>query len=114
MLCENFFGPVFHRQRVLRGASFGKLTGSRPSLFVGGVMSEFVFSPPLKLAPRVIVSTLSEASAYLQACLEVRRPFTRAGVLRSMSAASTSDQQRFAAKGFRLWAEAEGLLLGEK
>jgi hypothetical protein len=39
------------------------------------------------------------------------RPFTRAGVLRSMSAASTFDQQRFAAKTFRLWAEAEGLLL---
>jgi hypothetical protein len=31
-----------------------------------------------------------------------------------MSAASTSDQQYYAAKGFRLWAEAEGLLLGEK
>jgi hypothetical protein len=42
------------------------------------------------------------------------RSFTRAGVLRSMSAASTSDQQRFAANGFRLWAEAEDLLLGEK
>jgi hypothetical protein len=34
--------------------------------------------------------------------------------MRSMSAASTSDQQRLSAKGFRLWAEAEGLLLGEK
>jgi hypothetical protein len=73
-------------------------------------MSEFVFSPPLKLVPRVTVHTLREASAYVQTCGQVRRPFTRAGVLRSMSAASTFDQQHFAAKGFRLWAETEGLL----
>jgi hypothetical protein len=77
-------------------------------------MSEFVFTPPLKLAPRATVSTLTEASAYMRTCLDVRRPFTRAGVLRSMSAASTSDQQRLAAQGFRLWVEAEGLLLSER
>jgi hypothetical protein len=76
-------------------------------------MSEFVFTPPLKLAPRVTVNTLTEASAYIRTCLRVRRPFTQAGVLRSMSAASTSDQQQSAAKGFRLWVEAEGLLLSE-
>jgi hypothetical protein len=75
-------------------------------------MSEFVFSPPLQLAPFSTIRTLSEASAYIRNCLHpVRRPYTRAGVLRSMSAASTSDEQRFAAKGFQLWAEAEGLLL---
>jgi hypothetical protein len=28
-----------------------------------------------------------------------------------MTAASTSDEQRFSAKTFRLWAEAEGLLV---
>jgi hypothetical protein len=76
-------------------------------------MSEFVFTPPLKLAPRATVSTLTEASAYIRNCLHVRRPFTQAGVLRSMSAALTSDQQRLAANGFRLWVEAEGLLLSE-
>jgi hypothetical protein len=41
-------------------------------------MSEFVFSPPLKLAPRATVNTLSEASAYIQMRVEVRRPFTAA------------------------------------
>ena len=76
-------------------------------------MSEFVFSPPLKLAPRATVNTLSEASAYIQMRVEVRRPFTAAAVVRSMSKAFTSDQQGHAARGFRLWAEAEGLLLGE-
>jgi hypothetical protein len=75
-------------------------------------MSEFVFSPPLHLAPFSTIRTLSEASAYIRTCSHpVRRPFTRAGVLRSMSAASTSDEQRCAAKTFRPWAEAEGLLL---
>jgi hypothetical protein len=77
-------------------------------------MSEYVFTPPLELVPRVIVHTLSDAAAYVRTCPGVRRPIIRAGILRSMSAASTSDQQRFAAKGFRMWAEAEGLLLGEK
>jgi hypothetical protein len=50
--------------------------------------------------------------AYIQMRVEVRRPFTAAAVLRSMSKAFTSDQQGNAAKGFRLWAEAEGVLLG--
>ena len=75
--------------------------------------SEVVFNPPLRLAPRVTVHTLREASTYAGTRLEVRRPFIQAGVLRSISAASTADQQRAAAKGFRLWAETEGLLLGE-
>jgi hypothetical protein len=75
-------------------------------------MSDFVFSPPLQLAPFSTIRTLSEASAYVRTCLHpVRRPFMRAGVLRSMTAASTSDEQRFSAKTFRLWAEAEGLLI---
>ena len=75
--------------------------------------SEIVFSPPLKLEPRVVVQTLAEATAYARTRLSVRRPFIKAGVLRSMSAASTSDQQLAAAKGFRLWASTEGLLLGD-
>jgi hypothetical protein len=36
--------------------------------------------------------------------VEVRRPFTAAAVLRSMSKAYTFDQKGNAAKGFRLWA----------
>jgi hypothetical protein len=75
--------------------------------------SEIVFCPPLKLAPRVFVHTLREATAYARTRLSVRRPFIQAGVVRLLSAASTADQQRAAAKGFRLWAEAEELLLGE-
>jgi hypothetical protein len=77
-------------------------------------MEDFAFTPPLLLAPNVTIRTLSEAAEYVQTCTEVRRLHRRFGVLRAMSAASTSDQQRIAAKGFRLWAEAEGLLLGEK
>jgi hypothetical protein len=95
-----------------QGCSVPRVVGWRVLRYTLGVMSEFVFSPPLKLAPFSTIRTLSEASAYARTCLHpVRRPYTRAGVLRSMSAASTSDEQRFAAKGFRLWAEAEGLVL---
>ncbi len=77
-------------------------------------MSGFVFSPPLTLVPLVTVRTLGEASAYARTCPRVRRPFTQASVLRALSTASTTDEQCLAAKGFRLWAEAEGLLLNEK
>jgi hypothetical protein len=76
-------------------------------------MAEFAFSPPLQLLPNVIVHTLSEAVAYIQTCTDVRRPYTRAGILRAMLAASTAEQQRLAGKGFRIWAETEGLLLGD-
>ncbi len=74
-------------------------------------MTEFVFSPPLRLFPSVTVQTLSDAAAYVRSRPQVRRPFTQASVLRATSAALTTDQQRFAAKGFRLWAETEGFLL---
>jgi hypothetical protein len=77
-------------------------------------MSEFVFSPPLKLVPRITVRTLSDAVAYVRTCPGVRRPFIQAAIQQSMSKAVTVDQQRFCAKGFRLWAEAEGYLLGEE
>jgi hypothetical protein len=76
-------------------------------------MAEFVFSPPLLLLPHVTVHSLSEAVAYVRTCTDVRRPYMRAGILRAMLAASTADQQRLAGKGFRLWAETEGLLLGD-
>jgi hypothetical protein len=77
-------------------------------------MAEFAFSPPLLLLPRVTVHTLSGAVVYIQTCTDVRRPYTRAGILRAMLAASTAEQQRLAGKGFRLWAETEGLLVEER
>ena len=78
-------------------------------------MSEFVFSPPLRLVPRVIVCTLSDAVDYVRTCPgAVRRPFIQSMVQRSLLKAVTVDQQCSSAKEFRLWAEAEGFLLGEE
>jgi hypothetical protein len=78
-------------------------------------MSEFVFSPPLRLVPRVTVRTLGDAVDYVRTCPGVvRRPFIQSAVQRLLLKAITVDQQLSSAKGFRLWAEAEGLLLGEE
>jgi len=73
-------------------------------------MAEFVFDPPLLLAPHPTIRTLSEAMAYVRGCITVRRPHIRAGVLRALSAVSGDDQQRLAAKGFRLWVETEDFI----
>jgi hypothetical protein len=73
-------------------------------------MAEFVFDPPLLLAPDATIRTLSEAMDYVRGCATVRRPHTQAGVLRALSAARSDDQQRLAAKGFRLWVETEGFI----
>jgi hypothetical protein len=77
-------------------------------------MADFVFNPPLLLVPHTTIRTLSEAAEYVQNHPKVRRPNARLGVLQAILAAWTPDQQRIAAKGFRSWAETEGLLLGEK
>jgi hypothetical protein len=67
-------------------------------------MTEFVFSPPLLLWPDVNTSTMGEAAAYLQNCTDVRQPRTHNSVRMITSAATP----------FWIWAEAEGLLLGNK
>jgi hypothetical protein len=77
-------------------------------------MAEYVFTPPLLLVPHTTIRTLNEAAEYVLSRTEVRRPQARLGVLRAILTAGTADQQRIAAKGFRSWAETEGLLLGEK
>jgi hypothetical protein len=77
-------------------------------------MSEFVFSPPLRLVPRVTIRTLSDAVDYVRTCPGVvRRPFIQSAVQRLLLKSVTVDQQYSSAKGFRLWAEAEGFLLSE-
>jgi hypothetical protein len=77
-------------------------------------MADYFFTPPLLLVPHTSIHTLHEAAEYVLNHTEVRRPQARLGVLRAILTACTPDQQRIAAKGFRSWAETEGLLLGEK
>jgi hypothetical protein len=70
------------------------------------------------LAPHTTIHSLSDAASdaaeYVQNHISVRRSRARVGVLQAILAAWPPDQQRIAAKGFRSWAETEGLLLGEK
>jgi hypothetical protein len=66
------------------------------------------------LVPHTTIRTLTEAAEYVQNLTQVRRPSARLGVLQAILAAWAPDQQRIAAKGFRSWAETEGLLLAEK
>jgi hypothetical protein len=77
-------------------------------------MTKYVFSPPLSLWPDVDIGTLDEAAAYLQNCSDVRQPRTHNSVRRMITTAATPEQEHLAAKAFWIWAEAEGLLLGEK
>jgi hypothetical protein len=77
-------------------------------------MAEFVFEPPLRLKGRVTINSLSQAILYIRNCTDVRQPRTRESVLRIIESAASPEQHRLAAKTFRFWVEAEGLLLGGK
>jgi hypothetical protein len=74
-------------------------------------MAEFVFEPPLRLKGGVTINSLSQAILYIRNCTDVQHPRTRDSVLRIIASAAIPEQQRLAAKTFRFWAEAEGLLL---
>jgi hypothetical protein len=73
-------------------------------------MADYVFTPPLLLVPHTTIHTLCEAAVYIRNCTDVRHPRTRESVLRIIASAAILEQQRLAAKAFRFWAEAEGLL----
>jgi hypothetical protein len=73
-------------------------------------MADYVFTPPLLLVPHTTIHTLSEAAVYIRNCTDVQQPRTRGSVLRIIASAAIPEQQRLAAKAFRFWAEAEGLL----
>jgi hypothetical protein len=78
------------------------------------LMADFVFNPPLLLVPHTTIHSLREAILYIRKCTDVQQRRTRDSVLRIIASAAIPEQQRLAAKTFRFWAEAEGLLLGEK
>ena len=81
-----------------------------PALSLGG-MAEFVFDPPLHLKRGVTVRTLDDAADFARKYVGARLSRRRDGVLRRLEAASGYEEGRDAAKAFRIWAEAEGLLL---
>jgi hypothetical protein len=77
-------------------------------------MAEFVFEPPVQLKGDVTVRTLGEAADFARKYVGSRLPRRRDGILKGLEAASGYEKARDAANAFRHWAEAEGLLLGEK
>jgi hypothetical protein len=69
------------------------------------------FEPPLQLAgtPIVFIRSLDDAAGFLREYVG-RWPATRVLILRRVTAATTQQETREAARTFRWWAELEGLL----
>jgi hypothetical protein len=69
--------------------------------------------PPLRLKGEVTVRTLGEAADFARKYVGSRLPRRRDGILHRLEAASGHEKGRDAAKAFRAWAKAEGLLSDE-
>src|SRR5215475_9655865 len=79
-----------------------------------GDMTDFVFQPPIHLARVVAVRTLDDAAEFARTYAGPRLPYRRDRVVRRLEAISDEASARGAARAFRAWAIAEGLLAEEK
>jgi hypothetical protein len=77
-------------------------------------MTDFVFQPPIRLARVVAVRTLDDAAEFARTYAGPRLPYRRDRVVRRLEAISDEASARGAARAFRAWAIAEGLLAEEK
>ena len=77
-------------------------------------MTDFVFEPPLRLARDVTVRTLRDAAEFARTYVGPRLPYRRDRVVHRLEAISDEASARSAARAFRAWAIAEGLLAEEK
>jgi hypothetical protein len=77
-------------------------------------MTDFVFEPPLRLVREVTVRTLDDAAEFARTYVGPRLPYRRDRVVRRLEEASGEASARGAARAFRAWAIAEGLLAKEK
>ena len=77
-------------------------------------MTDFVFEPPLRLARDVTVRTLDDAAEFARTYVSPRLPYRRDRVVRRLEEVSDEASARLAARAFRAWAMAEGLLAEEK
>jgi hypothetical protein len=75
-------------------------------------MTDFVFEPPLRLV--VTVRTLDDAAEFARTYVGPRLPYRRDRVVRRLEEISGKASARGAARAFRAWAIAEGLLAEEK
>jgi hypothetical protein len=69
-------------------------------------MTDFVFEPPLRLAREVTLRTLDDAA-------EFARTYVGPRMVRRLEEVSDEASARIAARAFRAWAIAEGLLAEE-
>ena len=76
-------------------------------------MTEFVFKPPLRLARDVSVRTLDDAAEFARTYVGPRLPRRRDRIVRGLEEISDEASGRVAARAFRAWAIAEGLLTEE-
>jgi hypothetical protein len=77
-------------------------------------MTDFVFEPPLRLVREVTVRTLDDAAEFARTYVGPRVPYRRDRVVRRLEKISGKASARGAARAFRAWAIAEGLLAEEK
>jgi hypothetical protein len=76
-------------------------------------MRNFVFEPPLRLAREVTVRTLEDATEFARTYVGPRLPHRRDRLVRRLEEISDDASARIAARAFRAWAIAEGLLAEE-
>jgi hypothetical protein len=76
-------------------------------------MADFVFQPPLRLARDVTVRTLDDAAEFARTYVGPRLPHRRDRLVRRLEEISDEASARVAARAFRAWAIAEGLLAQE-
>jgi hypothetical protein len=76
-------------------------------------MMDFVFKPPLRLARDVTVRTLDAAAEFARTYVGPRLPHRRDRIVRRLEEVSDDASMHIAARAFRAWAIAEGLLTEE-
>jgi hypothetical protein len=76
-------------------------------------MTDFVFNLPLRLARDVTVRTLDDAAEFARTYVGPRLPHRRDRIVRRLEEVSDDASMRIAARAFRAWAIAEGLLTEE-
>src|SRR5205814_10613953 len=76
-------------------------------------MINFVFKPSLRLARDVTVRTLGDAAEFARTYVGLRLPHRRDRVVHRLEEISDEASARVAARAFRAWAIAEGLLAEE-
>ena len=77
-------------------------------------MTDFVFKPPFRLARDVTVRTLDDAAELARTYVcRPRLPHRRDRIVRRLEEVSDDASMRIAARAFRAWAIAEGLLTEE-